>query len=140
EALKGDLGQRIRERGQSPDDVAGLLASDASLWIAEDGQLMFIDVAEHEAGPGDTDPPESTGPTGPPPTPLSLLPNGLPVHHSKPGAPWTIYLDFDGEPAFTSSQWRLSNRRITGFTLDADTTTFNADEQALISRMWGRVA
>jgi len=143
EALKGELGQRVRERGGSPDDYAGLLAADDSAWIGDDGQLMFIDVAEHEAepGPGGGDtPPDATEPTGPPPTPLAVLPNGMPIHHSKAGASWTIYLDFDGEIGFRSTSWGLTPRNLTGLTLDADTNTFNADEQAIISRTWGRVA
>jgi hypothetical protein len=141
EALAGDLGRRVRERGASPEAYAALLAGDESAWISAEGQLMFIDVVDHDLD-ADGNPvadPVPT-PTGPAPTPLSIQPDGLPVHHSKPGAPWTIYLDFDGEAAFSSTAWGIFNRRITGFTIDTDTSSFNADEQAVISRIWGRVA
>lgn len=140
EALNGDLGQRVREQGGSPEDYAALLAADASAWISSEGQLMFVDVAEHEEGPGDPVPDEPPTPTGPAPAPLFLLPNGMPVHHSKPGAPWTIYLDFDGETGFRSSAWGMNARNTLGLTTDADFLNFNADEQAIISRTWGRVA
>jgi hypothetical protein len=141
EALGGELGRRVSERGGSPEEYAALLASDESAWISDEGQLMFVDVVEHDLdADGNPIPDEVPTPTGPAPTPLSVLPNGMPVHHSKPGAPWTIYLDFDGESSFSSSDWRIFNRRITGLTMDADPSTFNLDEQALISRMWGRTA
>jgi hypothetical protein len=118
-----------------------LLAGDESAWISDQGQLMFVDVVDHDLdADGNPIPDEVASPTGPAPTPLSVLPNGMPVHHSKTGAPWTIYLDFDGEPFFSSNQWGIFSRRITGLTMDVDPSTFNADEQALISRMWGRVA
>jgi hypothetical protein len=141
EALGGELGRRVRERGGSPEEYAALLAGDQSAWISAEGQLMFIDVVDHDLDADGNPVPEDVPiPTGPAPTPLSLLPNGLPVHHSKPGAPWTIYLDFDGEALFSSNEWRIFNRAITGFTIDADTSTFNVNEQAVISRLWGRVA
>jgi hypothetical protein len=141
EALGGELGRRVRERGGSPEEYAALLAGDESAWISDEGQLMFVDVVGHDLdADGNPIPDEVATPTGPPPTPLSVLPNGLPVHHSKPGALWTIYLDFDGESRFSSNAWGIFNRAITGLTIDTDTLTFNADEQAVISRMWGRVA
>ena len=141
EALRGDLGRKVRERGQDPEQVAALLAADASLWIDDEGQMLFVDVAGHDDTPGPGDPPdeEPAVPTGPPPQPLSVLANGLPIHHSKPGAAWTIYLDFDG--AFVSSSfWRIAARQTRGLTIDADASNFNADERAVVSRIWGRVA
>jgi hypothetical protein len=141
EALGGELGRRVGERGGSLEEYAALLSGDDSAWISDEGQLMFVDLVEHDLdADGNPIPDEVATPTGPAPTPLSILGNGMPVHHSKPDAPWTIYLDFDGESLFSSSQWRIFNRRITGLTIDADPSTFNTDEQAVISRIWGRVA
>jgi hypothetical protein len=140
-ALGGELGRRVRERGGSPEEYAALLAGDESAWISDQGQLMFVDVVEHNLdADGNPIPDEVPTPTGPAPTPLSLLPNGMPVHHSKPGAPWTIYLDVDGESPISINAWGIFNRTITALTIDADTSTFNVDEQAVISRMWGRAA
>jgi hypothetical protein len=137
--LSGDLGERVRERGGSPEQYAALLTADASVWISSEGQLMFVDAAEHEEGAGDPIPAQPATPTGPAPTPLFLLPNGMPVHHSKPGAPWTIYLDFDGEIGFRSFSWGTAGNT-QGLTIDADPFDFNVEEQAIISRTWGRVA
>jgi hypothetical protein len=137
-ALSGELGDRVRAKGKNPDDYAALLSADASTWISSEGDLLFVDVIEHEAseGGGESEP---SSPSGPAPTPIRLLANGMPIHHSKPGAPWTIYLDFDGE--FVRSQaWRIFNKLTQGLTIDADASTFNLDEQAVISRTWGRVA
>lgn len=141
EALKGDLGQKVRDRGQDPERYAELLAADASLWIDSEGQLMFVDAIDHDATDADGDATlvEPTSPTGPPPQPIRLLANGMPIHHSKPGAPWTIYLDFDGQHV-SSFFWGIFNRSTRGLTIDADANTFNVEEQAVISRTWGRVA
>jgi hypothetical protein len=139
-AVQGPLGPLVTGRGGDPDEYAALLASDESLWITDEGQLMFVDAVHHDVdADGNPIPAEPGTPTGPPPTPISLLASGLPIHHSKPGAPWTIYLDFDGE-LVRSFSWGIINRFTSGLTLDADPTTFNPDEQAVISRMWGRVA
>jgi hypothetical protein len=141
DALRGDLGQKVRDRGQDPAHYAALMAADESLWIDDEGQLMFVDAIEHDDTPGPGDPPdeEPQTPTGPPPQPISVLANGMPIHHSKPGAAWTIYLDLDGETV-NSNVWRIFNRRTRGLTIDADALTFNVEEQAVISRIWGRVA
>lgn len=141
DALRGDLGQKVRDRGQDPEQYAALLAADASLWIDDEGQLMFVDAIDPEGtgGPGDPTGGEPAMATGPPPQPMSVLSNGLPIHHSKPGAAWTIYLDFDGQQV-SSFAWRISGRFTRGLTIDADASQFNADEQAVISRIWGRVA
>jgi hypothetical protein len=140
-ALAGELGRRVRERGGSPEAYTALLASDDSAWISDEGQLMFVDVVDHDLdADGNPGPDDVATPTGPAPTPLSVLPNGTPVHHSKPGAPWTIYLDFDGEASFASTAWRLSTRSLSALTIDSDASNFNADEGAVISRIWGRVA
>jgi hypothetical protein len=141
EALRGELGQRVRERGQDPERVAALIAADSSLWIDDTGQMMFVDPIDHDGteGPGDPPDAEPPAPTGPPPQPIAVQSNGLPIHHSKPDAPWTIYLDVDG--AFVrSAPWGIVGRQTRGLTIDADASTFNAEEQAVISRIWGRVA
>lgn len=143
-ALEGDLAAKVRAQGGDPAQYAGALAADESLWVDAEGQLMFVDVLEHEVpgpgdGPGTPDPPPITTP---PPTPSGHLPSGLPIHHSKPGAPWTFYLDFDGAVVRPSGiGWHFSGTRATtGLTIDGDALSFNADEQAVISRVWGRVA
>ena len=143
EALLGDLAQKVRDRGGDPEQYARALAADESLWIDGDGQLMFVDAIDHDATPAAGDPTtvEPATPSGPPPQPIRLLPSGLPIHHSKASAPWKIFLDFDGatvRPGPGSIVRRPATTQ--GLTIDADPTTFTSEEQAVVSRTWGRVA
>ncbi len=55
---------------------------------------------------------------------------GLPLLHSLPGAPATIFLDFDGDSASNT----------TAYSEDADGTTFNAAEQASITECWRQMS
>ena len=141
DALRGELGQKVRERGHDPAQYAAMMAADASLWIDNQGQLMFVDAIDHDVteGPDDLPDDETPAPTGPPPQPIQVLSNGMPIHHSNIGARWTIYLDFDGE-IVRNTFWGLPTRQTRGLTIDADANTFNVEEQAVISRIWGRVA
>lgn len=143
DALRGELGQKVRDRGGDPERYAEILRADESLWITSDGQAMFVDVIADDATEGSGDPAlaEPASPTGPPPQPTRLLASGLPIHHSKPGAPWTIFLDFDGAVVRPGAGGIVTGTRsLQGLTIDADATGFNVDEQAVISRTWGRVA
>lgn len=142
-AVAGELEQKVRDRGGDPARYAAALAADASLWIDAEGQMLFVDTIDHDVteGPSDPSPADPSTPTGPPPQPIRLLPSGLPIHHSKPGAPRTIFLDFDGATVRPASGGIVSRPSVLqGLTIDADPTTFNPDEQAVISRTWGRVA
>ena len=48
--LSGELGNRVRARGgASREEYAALLAGHESAWVTADGQLLVVDVAEHEA-------------------------------------------------------------------------------------------
>jgi sugar lactone lactonase YvrE len=62
----------------------------------------------------------------------------IPLLHSNPGAPATIYLDFDGhfEPV-----WRtFTNVTIPAYDRDGDPTTFSDSELALIRQAWAKTA
>ncbi len=140
DALRGSLGQRVRELGGNLETVAAALTGDGSLWISAEGQLMFVDaIGEDAADDGSASPAAPLAPAAPPPPPTAVLPNGMPIHHSKSGAAFTMYLDFDGE-VVRSQFWGINARSTQGLTIDADAFTFNAEEQAVISRTWGRVA
>jgi hypothetical protein len=127
-------------RVQSGGDVESLiqvLEANESAWVTPEGEMFFADVIPVAAtGPGVTVTPSLTA--GPPPTPSGYGPNGMPIHHSLPGAQFKLYLDFDGD--FVSSRFWRFNRTMAAYTLDGDPTQFNAEEQAVISRVWGRVA
>jgi len=76
----------------------------------------------------------------------SVSSSAPPAFNSKPGAPFHIYLDFNG--AFvTGKQWTYSDGINTWSTwdcepwnTDGDKTTFSVTEQKDILRMWERVA
>lgn len=69
-----------------------------------------------------------------------------PAHNSKPGAPYHIYLDFNGAYV-TGKQWSSTDGTNTWTTwdckpwsLDGDLDNFSDSEQAEMRRMWERVA
>lgn len=69
-----------------------------------------------------------------------------PAFHSKPGAPFHIYLDFNGAYV-TGKQWTYSDGTTTwstwdcaAWSSDGDATTFSVAEQNDIRRMWERIA
>lgn len=148
DALQGRIGQLVRDRGENPDDFATLLAIDDSVALGSEGHLVFADATDPtetalEAAAAST----TAAATGPAPTPAGVAANGLPLHHSKPGAPWTIYLDFESSSVPVSPAIRsMINPRLAGvlnsagLTLDTDSSTFSPEEQDVISRAWGRVA
>lgn len=146
-ALRGAAGakalrDRVNRPGREPlavdvESLVQVLDANQSAWVTPEGELFFADTMPLElAGSGGAGTDSLTA--VPPPTPSGYTARGLPIHHSLPGAPFKIYLDFDGD--FVSSNvWRF-NRSLSAYTLDGDPTQFNAQEQAVISRLWGRVA
>jgi hypothetical protein len=73
----------------------------------------------------------------------------VPALNSLPGAPYTLFLDFNGAPAFDWEQDGSSDRAhgpggtndpIPAFSLDSDVTTFSDDELDAIREMWRHVA
>jgi len=64
-------------------------------------------------------------------SPVRTRPNGLPILHSRPGAPVSIFIDF---------QFEAVNGSAKTFSLDDDLKTFNAAEQELIRIAWAKAA
>ncbi len=63
----------------------------------------------------------------------------VPVLNSLPGAPVSIYLDFDGH--VESSNWNGGNSFTTpAFTVDNDATDYNTEELRRIEEIWYRMA
>ena len=62
----------------------------------------------------------------------------LPVLSSFPGAPATLYLDFDGD--FEASSFGYANVTTLAFDQDGDPTTFNDSEMNAINMVWKIVA
>jgi hypothetical protein len=92
-------------------------------------------------------PTEALAESEPPPigeaaVPINPFPASL-VFHSRPGAPNVLYLNFTGETV-TNTQWNSEVSRSVipalAFSTDADYTTFSNSEQAVIKRVWQRMA
>ena len=66
--------------------------------------------------------------------------------HSRPGAPWTIVLDFTGHTLRSGTAWRYVNRRgdtpinVPRWSLDSDRSSFSNTELSAIVGMWRQVA
>ena len=68
----------------------------------------------------------------------SGTPAPVPALHSRAGAPVTLYLDFDGEPA---EAWGFQQVPATpAFDQDGDATSFSSGELSSIAAIWARVA
>jgi hypothetical protein len=147
DALRGEIGQKVRARGEDPEQLVTLLEADPSVRLGLEGHVVFLDAVDPATAlESETAAIATTSATGPAPVPTALAANGLPLHHSKVGAPWTLYIDVESRlvqvhPNMREILVRPANTITTsGLTLDADATTFNAEEQDVISRIWGRVA
>lgn len=66
-----------------------------------------------------------------------------PIYDSKPGAPFTIYLDFNGGTVsgkVWNTSYGVTSWRLEAYSTDADRTTFSDAEQNQIRQVWQRVA
>lgn len=70
------------------------------------------------------------------PSLLSLL--GVPLHHSRPGSPRILYLDFDGHTQATTKGWAPFSA--IAFDPMKNGPAFDDEELARISLIWQRVA
>jgi PKD repeat protein len=59
--------------------------------------------------------------------------------HSRPGAPNTLYLDFDGH-SFSDTAWGSGTIHAKPFDTDGDPSSFSSGERAAIAEIWHRVA
>lgn len=67
-----------------------------------------------------------------------------PAYHSKPGAPYAIYLDFNGG-VISGTLWNSNYNSGADYdtytwTKDTDETTFSDEEQAIIREIWQRIS
>ncbi len=76
------------------------------------------------------------------PTPTSYTPEGVPIHHTLPGATNILYLNFVGE-TIQGKAWNKENNtaiyRALPYDLDG-ISGFSKEEQNAISSIWARVA
>ena len=137
DAVVSALGSRLPAAAatnrMSPTRLRTILQSDPTAWIGSDGQLFYKEAAETLAQAGIS--PGVATATYPASSTFAL--------HSLPGSTHTIYLDFNGDTV-SNTWWNVSQgmqaRFYSGFTLDADPSTFNATELAYIQTVWRIVA
>lgn len=121
----------------SPTTLREILTEDPTAWIGPDGQLFYV-----EALPTPAEGAATTGSTNGTVTPAYAA-NGTFDLHSRPRSTRKIFLDFDG--ADVSGTWwnahgGMPARFYTGFTLNADPSSFTSDEHAYIRQVWRIVA
>jgi hypothetical protein len=110
-----------------------------SLEVDPEGGIFYADsfnLAPPAAG-AEVEPPVEAAAVPVNPFPASL------VFHSRPGAPNVLFLNFCGE-SVSNTAWNSSLSRTVipamAFSSDSDYSTFSDSEQAVIKRVWQRVA
>jgi len=143
EALGGDLAVVARNYDLAADDLTAMLMLDPSLYIDPAGAIFYA-----EPAPSAFDQPKADPLTAEPAPADGATPQAAPYPyewtftlHSQVGASKVIYLDFDGHVTAAGTAWNGGLEIIsTPFDRDGDPTTFSESEQALIQRIWQRVA
>jgi hypothetical protein len=136
-ALGDKLSAAARTNRMSSRELASVLESDHTAWLGADGQLFYKEAAEAVS---------LTSTVVAPISPAIYPTSQTFALHSDSASTHKIFLDFDGA-AVSNTWWNSSyntnpmpNRTYSGFTLDADPTTFNASEHAYIQEVWRIVA
>jgi hypothetical protein len=133
EALGARLPAVAATNRMSETRLRGILESDPTAWIGQDGQLFYVEKAE-----------ALTAQMAAVPAALATYPESQTFAlHSLPGSTHTIFLDFDGANV-TGTWWNayggMPAQTYTGFTLDGDPSTFTSAEKAYIQTVWRIVA
>src|SRR3954447_24404599 len=134
-ALGDRLPQAAATNRMSPTALRAVLENDPTAWVGQDGQLFYVEKAEALTA--------TTGLTAGAATATYPESNTFALH-SLPGSTHTIYLDFDGGTVsgtwWNSASGGMPSRFYSGFTLDADPTSFTSAELAYIQQVWRIVA
>ena len=123
--------------GRSPR----LLADAAHLQVTARGALYYINCPCHPGGGPVLAPKATATPGGPAMAPIPIA--TPPAYSSLPGAPNTLYLDFNGE-VISGTLWNTTRGVATWntrpFDTDSTPTTFSDSEQDAIYLIWQRVS
>jgi hypothetical protein len=141
---------QLRAKALAQFNALGIPIEDtASLHVSADGMLYYACSFgcghAHHAHAGQPMETEVIAAATEPVTGSASIPvSNQPVYHSNPGAPYVIYLDFNGA-TISGTQWNANYTDGNPFTAlpwskDTDATTFNAQELAIIRRVWQRIA
>jgi hypothetical protein len=106
----------------------------ATLDVDTQGGIFYVESVVIEQ----TDEAESAGESGPAAASASTLDDAF-LLHSRPGAPNTVFVDFDGH-VFTATAWGSGTFSARAFDLDGDPNTFNSTERTKIVDIWHRIA
>jgi hypothetical protein len=109
-----------------------LLTEDRTAWLSREGRVYFTEELPAEAL-GDAGTTAAMAAAYPTTQTFAL--------HSRPGAPRTIFLDFDGATVLGTG-WSdlISDATHIGWDSDGSPTTFSAGEHAWIQEVWRQVA
>jgi len=109
-----------------------------SLHTDDEGGIYYVDDFTTDPALAEIEPPAISEAA----VPVSPFPAGL-IFHSRPGASNVLYLNFAGENV-TGTAWNSSLGRTiipaVAFSSDGDFSTYSDSEQAVIKRVWQRVA
>lgn len=133
--------------GRSPSSISAR-AKDKTLWADGCGDLLYADpavtapgaAAEHS--PSSTESSSQATAAAAATTALQPLSSTFALE-SNPGAPRTLYLDFDGERVAGTAwnnEFGVAEYVVAPFSIDADTTTFSNAELVEIQETWQLVA
>lgn len=135
------LGNRLpavaSKHGKSADELRRLFLEDSTLHVDETEQLLYVDDA--------TEGTQLTAGESPTVSAAAPFPYSQTFQlHSRPGSNRVIYLDFDGHVT-SNTAWNTNYTNgqpinSAPFSIDADPTTFNQQEQDAIQYIWQRVA
>ena len=132
--LLGDqLDEAAALNGLTPARLREVLSSDPTAWVDPTARVYYVEPVAKPAG-GSVEPPQEVAPY--PLAQTFLL-------HSRPASTHTIFLDFDGTTVSGTAwndQFPLPDGFYSGYSLDADTTTFTDPEKEEIQKVWQRVA
>ncbi len=124
---RGNALKWLQEISFPPEDVA-------TLDVNSDGGIFYVDSLVIEAGPEAAD----GAPAVSEAAPQSVLDDAF-LLHSKPGAPNTVFIDFDGH-SFSNTGWGSGTFDARAYSTDSDFTTFSNTERAKIVDIWHRVS
>jgi len=132
-----DLMQAARLNDFSVQEFTSLLKTDKSVYLNHCGMVLFVDRGgkEVDAHNHQADKQVSSSKT---------VPRNVFALNSRPGAPRTVYLDFDGH-VLTKTSWNryfkvADGYRLPAMDLDGDPSKFSARERKFIFEVWQIVA
>jgi PKD repeat protein len=140
QAAINKLGNRLpavaSRHGKSTNELRRLFLEDSTLYVDDADMLLYVDETQEMQSLTGESPVISAAAPFPYTQTFQL--------HSRPGSNRVIYLDFDGHVT-SNTAWNTSYTNgqpinSAPFSIDADPSTFNQQEQDAIQYIWQRIA